>query len=298
MSLIKCPECGQEISDKAKMCPHCGYELPAVLGEEELPQQIAPVEAQSAEEKPTDKTEPAQTAPDIETVVKTWKQHEPYKGKVAMILWIVGFLLFAAALSVLAYFVLKIIAPMQEELSQGDKLLYALGRADEYKKQCGQYRNITLALLILSLICCLIANLWTPLQSFAWGKKNNYDFDSFLETVKDSRITIFSSVAASDFALHFYLKPKSKIFYIVEQIMLFIGISICFFILCFMTWNLGVTILDSYIKYGYIDFVPEYVTVPVITMIVILVVFYIPRFIYELTCKNCLKQYLSNLKNK
>ncbi len=27
MSLIKCPECGQEISDKAKMCPHCGYEL-------------------------------------------------------------------------------------------------------------------------------------------------------------------------------------------------------------------------------------------------------------------------------
>ena len=24
MSLIKCPECGKEISDQAKMCPHCG----------------------------------------------------------------------------------------------------------------------------------------------------------------------------------------------------------------------------------------------------------------------------------
>lgn len=28
MSLINCPECNQEISDKAKCCPHCGYELP------------------------------------------------------------------------------------------------------------------------------------------------------------------------------------------------------------------------------------------------------------------------------
>ena len=24
MSLIKCPECGQQISDKAEKCPHCG----------------------------------------------------------------------------------------------------------------------------------------------------------------------------------------------------------------------------------------------------------------------------------
>lgn len=27
MALIKCPECGREISDKAKMCIHCGYPL-------------------------------------------------------------------------------------------------------------------------------------------------------------------------------------------------------------------------------------------------------------------------------
>ena len=24
MALIKCPECGKEISDKAEKCPHCG----------------------------------------------------------------------------------------------------------------------------------------------------------------------------------------------------------------------------------------------------------------------------------
>jgi len=27
MSLIKCPDCGKEISDKAGACPHCGYPI-------------------------------------------------------------------------------------------------------------------------------------------------------------------------------------------------------------------------------------------------------------------------------
>ena len=27
MALIKCPECGKEISDTAKACPNCGYRL-------------------------------------------------------------------------------------------------------------------------------------------------------------------------------------------------------------------------------------------------------------------------------
>lgn len=27
MALIKCPECGKNISDKAVACPQCGYNL-------------------------------------------------------------------------------------------------------------------------------------------------------------------------------------------------------------------------------------------------------------------------------
>lgn len=37
MALIKCPECGKEISDKAKSCPNCGNPmdgLDAVFTEE------------------------------------------------------------------------------------------------------------------------------------------------------------------------------------------------------------------------------------------------------------------------
>ncbi len=27
MELIKCPECGNDVSDQVKTCPHCGYEI-------------------------------------------------------------------------------------------------------------------------------------------------------------------------------------------------------------------------------------------------------------------------------
>ncbi|WP_194608622.1 zinc ribbon domain-containing protein [Clostridium vitabionis] len=27
MALIRCPECGREVSDQAEMCPGCGYNV-------------------------------------------------------------------------------------------------------------------------------------------------------------------------------------------------------------------------------------------------------------------------------
>ena len=36
MALIKCPECGNEISSSAKMCPHCGYPFKFNLKEKEV----------------------------------------------------------------------------------------------------------------------------------------------------------------------------------------------------------------------------------------------------------------------
>lgn len=37
MSLIKCPECGKEISDKSKYCIHCGYPISKIeLNKEEI----------------------------------------------------------------------------------------------------------------------------------------------------------------------------------------------------------------------------------------------------------------------
>ena len=30
MAIIFCPECGKEISDTNKKCPHCGFKLPKI----------------------------------------------------------------------------------------------------------------------------------------------------------------------------------------------------------------------------------------------------------------------------
>lgn len=39
MALIKCPECGKDISDKAPACIHCGFPLRLIKSEvEELPE--------------------------------------------------------------------------------------------------------------------------------------------------------------------------------------------------------------------------------------------------------------------
>lgn len=35
MALIKCPECGKEISETAKVCPNCGYKIPRKTMEKE-----------------------------------------------------------------------------------------------------------------------------------------------------------------------------------------------------------------------------------------------------------------------
>lgn len=34
MAMIKCPECGKEISDKARNCPNCGWENSQIRGDE------------------------------------------------------------------------------------------------------------------------------------------------------------------------------------------------------------------------------------------------------------------------
>ncbi len=37
MALIKCPECGKEVSDKAKACPNCGYPVASIKIKKETP---------------------------------------------------------------------------------------------------------------------------------------------------------------------------------------------------------------------------------------------------------------------
>lgn len=58
MALIKCPECGKEISDKAGQCPHCGYPIEQVtipenesIGQNRIPEQQNNIVEQKVQKK-------------------------------------------------------------------------------------------------------------------------------------------------------------------------------------------------------------------------------------------------------
>lgn len=51
MAIIKCPECGQEVSDKAPYCPHCGVKIAG----EAQPQPSAPEQEKPSPEQPPQK---------------------------------------------------------------------------------------------------------------------------------------------------------------------------------------------------------------------------------------------------
>lgn len=68
MALIKCPECGKEISDRSKACVHCGFPL-----DEYTPEPIESVPRVSVIEEPLPVKENASSMP----VVETAKTEEP-----------------------------------------------------------------------------------------------------------------------------------------------------------------------------------------------------------------------------
>lgn len=51
MALIKCPECGREVSDKAPACPNCGYPLDSAVEKDTQVQKIIVDEKEKSKEK-------------------------------------------------------------------------------------------------------------------------------------------------------------------------------------------------------------------------------------------------------
>ena len=89
MSMIKCTECGKEISDKATACPHCGCPMTEIL-------------SATKENKKEEKVKP----------IKEKKIKEPItpeqKKKRILIMSVTAFVLFAAV-ALIWYFGIKIL---------------------------------------------------------------------------------------------------------------------------------------------------------------------------------------------
>ena len=287
MSLIKCPECGHDVSDKARTCPHCGYELrPSAAEKATTPQK------QKAEEAKDVATTSPKGSSRVENVIEAWKRQASFKGKVAAIFWILFALFMVGAVSIMIYFVVAVIKPMDEGLRNGEDIIALLARVEGYKKQCVQYRNAMLALFILAYFCAIFANLWTPLQSAAWAKKNHYDFAAYFEATRDTRSKIrLSSTGTLDWTLYCCLSPKSKTFYVIQWVMLGIGGIVFSVILSFMFGNLGATVVDSYLEYGWVDIPTKSISIPLIVGVIFFAICAIPKGIYTVCCRNFIKLY-------
>ena len=85
MALIKCPECGKEISDKASSCPNCGFPI----AQKENVQEQAPIVQEIADVKPKDNIKNSADVPP-----KSQTSSNKKKGGCGTILWVLcGFAL-------------------------------------------------------------------------------------------------------------------------------------------------------------------------------------------------------------
>ncbi len=86
MALIKCPECGQMISDKAEKCPKCGYQMQDSLKEEkEVLPQVGTAEGEETNETPATE-EKQETRFSVKTVLTSVAGAKKSKKKTAVII--------------------------------------------------------------------------------------------------------------------------------------------------------------------------------------------------------------------
>ena len=100
MALIKCPECGQMISDKAEKCPKCGYQMQDSLDTaEEAVTQGAAAEVEEAKEIPTAE-EKQRTRFSLKTVLTSAAGAKKSKKKTAIIIAGIVLVMFAVLYAV------------------------------------------------------------------------------------------------------------------------------------------------------------------------------------------------------
>lgn len=100
MALIKCPECGQMISDKAEKCPKCGYQMQDSLDtEKEVVTQGAAAEVEEAKEIPAAE-EKQKTRFSLKTALTSVAGAKKSKKKTAIIIAGIVLVMFAVLYAV------------------------------------------------------------------------------------------------------------------------------------------------------------------------------------------------------
>lgn len=142
MSMINCPECGKEISDKAKKCVHCGK----ILIEEKPATKVC---SDCGKENPIDATEcvhcgcPFEEETTVETPVQTAIAEKPKKNlKKIIIPIVVAVVVIAAGLIIYSVKVVKPRNTYNEAMTLLEKGKY--NDADDLLKTIEGYKNVNI----------------------------------------------------------------------------------------------------------------------------------------------------------
>ena len=155
MALIKCPECGQEISDKATICPHCGTSIFVCprCGQVSVgsPTMCPQCGYRNAGQKPVVQPKKAETDIDSEVntdVIAAWLEANPGERKwFGFVIKALRYLLFLGALGVLLCIVYFIEYPFETLKERGKEVLDMVFNFQTY------IRNVW---ILIALVCVLI----------------------------------------------------------------------------------------------------------------------------------------------
>ena len=301
MSLIKCPECGHEISDKAtkciycgkelfhcpkcgkttvrhgNTCPRCGYELPA-----------APKPAPASVPAPAAKSQAAQ-APAAETdLLKSWETACPAEAKRKKALWAMQGLL-----SMVAFFIGILLLGLHlagVTFSLDENTISKLGLLErlDYFSDCKNYINDAFtACIVLSCFAVIVrffVSYWRVVPIARWLKKGTFDTVGYLKT---EDLQYFGKNAEGYWAIYYAFAPNGKAMYGVQcfALSLFAGDSIFF---CMALREIALDRLESAIAGT--QFSITFPWVPFVILGVLLVITLIGLFPGRL-CKKFLKSY-------
>lgn len=180
MALIKCPECGQEISDKAKMCPHCGFELHAAENAVSPQQENKPAATPATEPKPATATTPAtaekapaadapkDAEPEIPDAAALWRKDCRGEYIFGWVYNTIGALVMIAGIVLFFIWILPMLRDM--------------GSTEELAKNFVEYYQRAEEALIIGMVAVLtepivfssLGDLWKPYRVLAWARRTNF----------------------------------------------------------------------------------------------------------------------------
>lgn len=275
MSLIKCPECGQDVSDKAKVCPHCGYELPAASQNVSVPQTETETEPfVKTSTLPIAKPDTIKHNPVVENITQIWKRRSPKEYKACrdlhIIFWLIGLMGIVLGFAIL---IMGVAIPWNEEVIKKLTPIEVLQRYSDSKNLCFNLKKAGMSLGIIGYVCTMVVVIWKMFRRASFLKECKFDYASQPKWADIHEDIIFFSVG------------KNKVFFVLKEISKCISVIVFIFAISNIFSEIYIGIMEDVIAGG--TGIPDLALIKTmaISALCILAVFMLPYIIYGILLK-------------